>query len=47
VHREIRASAVVRRVYDFLAQTLPPVLAQAEAPTAVTRSRGRHSSSLL
>ncbi|MDP9901217.1 LysR family transcriptional regulator [Variovorax ginsengisoli] len=28
VHREIRSSAVVRRVYDFLAQALPPLLAQ-------------------
>ncbi|MEP6721506.1 MAG: LysR substrate-binding domain-containing protein, partial [Variovorax sp.] len=28
VHREIRSSAVVRRVYDFLAEALPPVLAQ-------------------
>jgi DNA-binding transcriptional LysR family regulator len=27
VHREIRASALVRRVYDFLAETVPPALA--------------------
>ena len=27
VHREIRSSKVVRRVYDFLAEALPPVLA--------------------
>jgi DNA-binding transcriptional LysR family regulator len=26
VHREIRASRVVRRVYDFLAQAIPPLL---------------------
>jgi DNA-binding transcriptional LysR family regulator len=29
VHREIRSSKVVRRVYDFLAEALPPVLADA------------------
>ncbi len=29
VHREIRANKVVRRVYDFLAQTLPQVLEDA------------------
>ncbi len=27
VHREIRASALVRRVYDFLAEAVPPALA--------------------
>jgi hypothetical protein len=26
VHREIRGSPVVRRVYDYLAQALPPAL---------------------
>ncbi len=29
VHREIRGNPVVRSVYDFLAEALPPVLAQA------------------
>jgi DNA-binding transcriptional LysR family regulator len=29
VHREIRSSKVVRRVYDFLAEALPPVLREA------------------
>ena len=27
VHREIRGNPLVRRVYDFLAQALPPLLA--------------------
>ena len=26
VHREIRGSALVRRVYDFLAEAIPPAL---------------------
>jgi DNA-binding transcriptional LysR family regulator len=36
VHREIRGNPVVRRVYDFLAEALPPALAQA---SAASRSR--------
>jgi hypothetical protein len=31
VHREIRGSRVVRRVYDFLAESIPAVLAEAES----------------
>jgi hypothetical protein len=27
VHREIRGSPAVRRVYDFLAEAIPPALA--------------------
>ena len=39
VHREIRGNRVVRRVYDFLAEAVPPVLAaESEAPAA-SRSR--------
>lgn len=34
VHREIRASAVVRCVYDFLAEALPPALEAGEAVAA-------------
>jgi hypothetical protein len=30
VHREIRGSRVVRRVYDFLADALPAALAAAD-----------------
>jgi DNA-binding transcriptional LysR family regulator len=39
VHREIRASRVVRRVYDFLAQAIPPRLdaSQARGPTMAAR----------
>ena len=36
VHREIRGNRVVRRVFDYLAEALPPLL---EAPAAASRSR--------
>lgn len=39
VHREIRGNRVVRRVYDFLAEAIPPVLEAASAAVAASRSR--------
>ena len=38
VHREIRCSALVRRVYDFLAASIPAELAVAQ-PVTAKRSR--------
>jgi DNA-binding transcriptional LysR family regulator len=40
VHREIRGNPVVRRVFDFLAEAIPPGLAlQPSAPAAKARTR--------
>ncbi len=40
VHREIRGNPLVRRVYDFLAEALPPAL-EGRAPSVASASKSR------